>query len=252
MAAGPSDIVAEGERLARLAGDADVPLRLIGGVAIRLRASAPVPESLARTYGDLDFVAGRGRSGDVTRLFREAGYEPDGPFNALHGKRRLIFHDAAQGRKVDVFVGEFAMCHRVPFDGRLLLEPETLPLAELLLTKLQIVELNEKDVRDALTLLHGHGVAEHDGDAVNAARVAELCASDWGLWRTFTRNVEECRHRVPGYALPDGDGAAVAQRLDALLERIEREPKSRGWRLRARVGERIRWYELPEEPGEAV
>lgn len=252
MAGSPSEIVAEGERLVRLAAAADVPLRLIGGVAIRLRARTPVPDSLARTYGDLDFVAGRGRSGDVTRLFREAGYDPDGPFNALHGKRRLIFHDDAHGRKVDVFVGEFSMCHRIPVDERLLLEPDTLPLAELLLTKLQIVELNEKDVRDALTLLHGHDVAERDGDAVNAARVAELCAADWGLWRTFTRNIAACRERVADYPLPDGDGGGVAARFDALLERIEREPKTRGWRLRARVGERVRWYDLPEEPGEGV
>jgi hypothetical protein len=252
VAGSPSEIVAEGERLVRLAAAADVPLRLIGGVAIRLRARVPVPDSLARAYGDLDFVAARGRSGDVSRFFREAGYEPDGPFNALHGKRRLIFHGGAQGEKVDVFVGEFAMCHRVPFDERLLLEPDTLPLAELLLTKLQIVELNEKDVRDALALLHGHEVAEHDGDAVNGARVAELCASDWGLWRTFTRNVEECRDRVAAYAFPDGDGRGVTARFEALLERIDREPKSRGWRLRARVGERVRWYELPEEPGEGV
>jgi hypothetical protein len=153
---------------------------------------------------------------------------------------------------VDVFVGEFAMCHRVPVDERLLLEPATLPLAELLVTKLQIVELNEKDIRDAIALVHAHEVAERDGDAVNAARVAELCAVDWGLWRTITRNLERCRDHVGAYELPEGEAAVTARRFDALLERIEREPKSRAWRLRSRLGERVRWYELPEEPGEGV
>ncbi|MGE5691984.1 MAG: hypothetical protein ACM33B_15650 [Pseudomonadota bacterium] len=251
MADVSSEIVVEGERLTRLAAAADVPLRLIGGVAARIRAREPVPDALARAYGDLDFVTARGRSGDVGRLFREAGYEADTPFNALHGKRRLIFY-GDRGDKIDVFVGEFAMCHRVPVDDRLLLEPVTLPLAELLLTKLQIVELNEKDVRDALTLLHGHEVADRDGDALNAARVAELCASDWGLWRTITHNIVECRDRVAEYDLSTRDQADIVRRFDTLLDRIEQEPKSRGWRLRARVGERVRWYELPEEPGEGV
>jgi len=245
------DIVAEGRRLVALAAAAGAKIRLLGGVAIRLRTES-MPAALTRFYGDLDFVAAGGAGPEVSRLFAEAGYRADGPFNTLHGKRRQLFYDDAQGRKVDVFVGEFAMCHRIPVDERLLLEPATLPLAELLLTKLQVVELNEKDVRDAVALLHGHEVAERDGDAVNAERVAELCARDWGLWRTITRNLEGCRADVGSYELPPGEAAETVRRFDALLERIEREPKSRGWRMRARVGERVRWYELPEEPGEGV
>jgi len=121
------------------------------------------------------------------------------------------------------------------------------PLAELLLTKLQIIELNEKDVRDTVLLFHGHQVAEHDDDAVNGARIAELCAGDWGLWRTITGNLARCREHLNDYALPDPDLDRVGQRLDAVLDRIENEPKSRGWKLRAKIGERKRWYELPEE-----
>jgi hypothetical protein len=241
------DIVAEAKRLLGLASADGVPLRVLGGVAIHLRAPKPLPPALTRSYGDVDFVTAKGRSAAVQSLLRGAGYEPHVAFNALHGSERLLFFDDGNGRQVDVFVGGFTMSHKVPVAERLELEPETLPLAELLVTKLQIAELNEKDVRDALALFHGHPVDERDGDAINAARVAELCSGDWGLWRTITGNLAACREHLPGYDLPEEEAGRLRAEMDALLDRIEREPKSRGWKLRARIGERKRWYSLPEE-----
>ena len=242
-----SDITEEGERLLSLAASNGLPLRLLGGVAIRLRAPAELPPPLARRYADLDFVTAKKASGKAQAFFREAGYEPHVAFNALHGQERLLFFDNENERQVDVFVGAFSMSHKIPLGSRLELEPNTLPLAELLLTKLQIAQLNEKDVKDALALLHGHAVAERDGDSVNAAHVARLCADDWGLWRTITANVATCREYIDRYDLPEEERTTVRARIDALLERLEREPKSRGWKLRAKIGERKRWYELPEE-----
>jgi hypothetical protein len=242
-----ADVFEEGKRLLARALAEGVPLRLLGGVAIRLRAAGELPPALARTYGDLDFVTVRRSSGPVGAFFRAEGYEPHVAFNALHGRERLLFFDDDHGRQVDVFIGQFSMSHRIPLEDRLDLEPGTLPLAELLLTKLQIAQLNEKDVRDSLALLLEHAVGETDGDQVNALRVAELCAADWGLWRTFTANLATCREHAGGYELPEGEREQVVARIDALLERIEREPKTRGWKLRAKIGERKRWYELPEE-----
>ena len=241
------DIVAEAKRLLELASADGVPLRVLGGVAIHLRAPKPLPPALTRNYGDVDFVTAKGRSAAVQSLLRDAGYEPHLAFNALHGTERLLFFDDGNERQVDVFVGAFTMSHKIPVADRLELEPATLPLAELLVTKLQIAELNEKDVRDALALFHGHPVAERDGAAINAARVAELCSSDWGLWRTLTGNLAACREHLPRYDLPDEDAARLRDEMDALLDRIEREPKSRGWKFRAKIGERKRWYMLPEE-----
>jgi hypothetical protein len=241
------DIVEEGRRLLELAESEGVPLRVLGGVAIRLRATGELPPSLTRTYADLDFVTAKGSSGAVQSLFRGAGYEPHTAFNALHGKERLLFFDNENERQVDVFVGGFAMSHKVPVGERLELEPVTLPLAELLVTKLQIAELNEKDVCDACALFCGHPVAEHDGDAINSARIAELCSSDWGLWRTLTGNLATCGEHLDRFELEDGDRSRVQAEMEELLERIEREPKSRGWKLRAKIGERKRWYDLPEE-----
>jgi hypothetical protein len=241
------DIVAEGRRLLEQAARDEVPLRLLGGVAIRLRApGGELPAPFRRDYQDLDFITAKGGSGATDRLLRSAGYEPHVAFNALHQRERMLFFDTANDRQVDVFVGSFRMCHEIPLDGRIAVDPGTLPLADLLLTKLQVVELNEKDVRDALALLHGHPLADDDG-AVNGARIAELLSRDWGLWRTITANLQACAGRIGDYDLPGEERDELARRMDALLRRIEDEPKTRGWRLRAKIGERKRWYELPEE-----
>ena len=241
------DIVAEAKRVLDLAATDGIALRVLGGVAIYLRAPTALPPALTRSYADVDFITTKGSSGDVQRLLRGAGYEPHVAFNALHGTERLLFFDNGNERQVDVFVGGFSMSHKVPVAERLELEPVTVPLAELLVTKLQIAELNEKDIRDALALFHGHPVEERDGDAINAARVAEMCSGDWGLWRTLTGNLAACRDHLPRYDLPEEEAARLRGEMDALLDRIEREPKSRAWKLRARIGERKRWYALPEE-----
>lgn len=245
------DIVEEGRRVLSLAEDSGVALRLLGGVAVFLRAPNGLPEPFRRIYHDLDFATVSGGSRACAKLFDAAGYEPGVHFNALHGKERLLFFDQGNGRHADVFVGEFRMSHKIPLEGRITLEALTVPLAELLLTKLQIAELNEKDVLDAIALFHGHGVSDEDGDSINAGRVAEVLASDWGLWRTFTGNLAVCRDYLGRYELGEEGTGRVEQRFDILGERIEAEPKSRAWKLRARVGERKRWYETPEEVGEA-
>ena len=240
-----SDVVSEGQRLLARAAEADVPLRLLGGVAIKLRAPGELLPAFRRTYADLDFVTGKKGAGRAAELFRNEGYEPHVAFNALHGKERLLFFDVDHDRQVDIFVGAFAMSHKIPLDARLEVDPVSIPLAELLLTKLQIAQLNEKDIRDALALLECHPVGDADGETVNAGRIAALCGADWGLWRTITGNLDTCCAMAPGYDVPNR--AEVEARLQELLRRIEAEPKTRSWRLRAKIGERKRWYELPEE-----
>jgi hypothetical protein len=240
------DIVAEGERLLALADESDIDLRLLGGVAVRLHAPE-VPPALDRQYKDLDFAIPKKASGPLDSMLRDAGYVPHVSFNAMHARERALFFDDDHGRQVDVFVDSFRMCHAIPLSDRFGVERRTVPLAELLLTKLQIIEVNEKDIRDTVLLLYGHPVDEHDDEAVNSAQIAALCASDWGLWRTITANLERCREHVGDYDLSDGHREQIEARFDQLLARVEAEPKSRGWKLRAKVGERKRWYELPEE-----
>jgi hypothetical protein len=240
-----ADVVAEGRRLVDKAAASGVPLRLLGGVAIRLRASGELSAPFRRSYADLDFATTKKGSRRAEELLRQEGYVPHVAYNSLHGGERLLFFDDDHERQVDVFVGAFSMCHKIPLDDRIEVDQTSIPLAELLLTKLQIAELNEKDVRDALALLEGHPVGDADGETINVGRIAALCAADWGLWRTITGNLDTCCALAPGYEIPTG--AEVERRLQELLHRIEAEPKTRSWKLRAKIGDRKRWYELPEE-----
>ncbi len=242
-----SDIVEEALRVAEEADREGLSIRLLGGVAIKLRAKDGLRPAFEREYADLDWITPRGTSADVQRFFKALGYEPHVRFNSMYGQERLLFFDREHDRQVDILVGTFRMSHEIRLGKRLAMEPLTIPLAELLLTKLQIVELNEKDVRDALALLHDHPVGEDDGDSVNAKHVAQLCAADWGLWRTFTANLDALGDHVGHYDLQEDGKRRIADRIRALQERIEQEPKSFGWKMRSKIGDRKRWYDLPEE-----
>jgi hypothetical protein len=239
------DVLAEASRILDAAGD--VPLRLLGGAAIALSADGEL--LLRREYNDIDFITAAGRGPEVVRAFDQLGYAGDQRFNGLNGHRRLLFVDTDNERRVDVFVAKFQMCHAIPLAKRLTLTARTIPLADLLLTKLQIVALNEKDQRDIVNLLHAHALTDGDADGINAAYVAKLLAADWGLWRTSMLTIERVRSALPQYALASGEEKLVRTRLDELRSRIDDEPKSTKWKVRARVGERVKWYEEPEEVG---
>jgi hypothetical protein len=243
------DILEEAMRLVGAAAEEGVPIRLIGGLAVRLHAPHGVPPGLAREFNDIDFATLKGKGKDVTRFLESTGYKPNKIFNNMNAGRRSLFYDTENGRQVDVFVGSFDMCHEIPIAGRIELEPVTIPLAELLLTKLQIVQLNEKDQRDILALVHEHEVGEDDFDMINAAHIAHLLAADWGLWRTSKMNIERSRSALRQYDLPQFDRERLDRRLAALWSRIEAEPKSAKWKLRDRVGDRKKWYMEPDEVG---
>ncbi|MGH2962574.1 MAG: hypothetical protein ACRDL3_10350 [Solirubrobacterales bacterium] len=225
-----------------------VPIRLVGGVAIFLHAD-PLHPAFAREYKDIDLVTLSGMGRNVAELVETLNYEPVAEFNALNGHRRLKYTAAEGGGEIDIFVGEFSMCHEIPITERIERDPLTLPLAELLLTKLQIYELGERDMRDALALLHHHELASHDDDAINIDRIAELCAADWGLWRTTCLNLDRLTACLADVPLNPSERDALQARIDDVHERLKTEPKTRRWRMRARIGERKRWYELPEEVG---
>lgn len=242
-----ADVVEEALRIADEAKQRELALRLLGGIAIKLRAKDGLPPLFRREYGDSDWITPKGTSAKAQRLFEALGYSPQVRFNAIYGRERLLFFDEQHGRQVDVFVGAFRMSHKIPFGERLDMESMTIPLAELLLTKLQIAQINEKDVLDASALLHDHPVEDADGDSINGERIAALCAADWGLWRTFTANLSTVGDRLERYDLPEDDKRRIVDRIRELQERIEREPKSLAWKVRSKIGDRKRWYELPEE-----
>jgi hypothetical protein len=234
-------------------------MRVLGGVAIALRAGPQTPPSLLRASNDLDLAVEEGqghRAGEV--LLSNGLVALSERFNALHGHRRLVFVGSEDaGAKIDVFVGDLEMCHAVPLRRRLDGDPLTLTPTDLLLSKGQIVQLTGKDRLDIYCLLWNHrveggrtgGAAQIPAEAIDAGYIAALCARDWGWWRTLGANLEVCARALPEASLSDADSALVAERLDVLARALEAAPKSMRWRARSRIGDRVRWYEEPEEVG---
>jgi hypothetical protein len=241
-----ADPVAEARRLIDAARERDLTIRAVGGVAVYMQAPQDRP-LLPRPLKDIDIVAGPKEGKATARLLEEMNYVGEEMFNALRGSRRQLFHDLANGRQLDVFVGEFAMCHAFPIADRLDHHPYTVPLAELLLTKLQIVELNERDERDIYTLCYHHELTETGPRGIDTAFMARLCGDDWGLWRTCRGTIERCLADLGAYELEPAARTQIELRLTGLAQRLEQAPKTGRWKRRARLGERKRWYEEPEE-----
>jgi hypothetical protein len=233
-----------GRRLAEEAAAAGLPLRLIGGVAVWVRCPSARTAPLARAYGDVDFI-GRARDRkEIVAFFEAHGFEPDRMFNALHGASRLNFSDPARDLPVDVLLDRFAMAHALDLRDRLAVDPLTLPLADLLLTKLQVVSLNAKDLRDLCALLLDHDLG---AEGIEAGRLLEVTRSDWGFEHTIHRTIATLHERIGDFALEPAATALVLGRADAIDAALHASPKSAKWKVRARVGERARWYEEPEE-----
>jgi hypothetical protein len=237
-------VIEEAERISAAASAGKVPAKLVGGAAVNLHCSSARQAPLKRKYGDLDFVASSKQRQAVQKLFESLGYQGDRRFNTLNGDQRLLYLDGVNGRQIDVFIDRMKMCHVIELANRLGHEGPTLTPADLLISKLQVYEVNLKDLVDTTALLLDHPIADHDDDAINAAYLARLTSEDWGLHRTLQLNSGRVREAVREL---DVDAGLVNQRLDELWTRIDAQPKSLKWKLRARVGDRMSWYELPEE-----
>ena len=180
----------------------------------------------------------------MQKLFELLGYKGEQRFNLLNGHQRLLYLEEVNGRQVDIFIDRMKMCHVIELAGRLGHDGPTLTPADLLISKLQVFEVNMKDLVDTTALLLDHPIGDHDDDAINATYLAKLTADDWGLYRTLQLNTARVRDAARELKV---DVQRVNQRLDELWERIEAQSKSLKWKLRARVGDRVTWYELPEE-----
>jgi hypothetical protein len=225
-----------------------VPLRLVGGLAVRVLCPDFPPR--ARKGQDLDLASVSRTRPRLTQLLVEQGYEADKRFNALYGHKQLYFR-SPQGRTVDVLVDQVAMCHDLAFKDRIERMPLTLDVTDLLLTKLQIVELNQKDAQDAVYLLAAYPVREGDEPGtIGLQRVREIVSDDWGWWRTVTHNltrIEQLAGDAGAAIVPAAATRDVIAQLRLVASAAETVPKSLRWKVRARVGERKRWYRVPQE-----
>jgi hypothetical protein len=238
------------ETMLSAAADRQLNLKALGGIGCWLHADEHGSEAgpFLREYGDIDVVLPSGSSSKLAAFMKEVGLEPLESFNVNGGATRRMYVSASTGVQVDVFIGSFSMCHAVPLDDAAYAPAghPSLSATELLLTKLQVVELSEKDANDAAALFAFHEIAE-DPTQIDGRRIARILASDWGLWRTVTGNLRQLAERADSGALP-AFGPTIRQRIDALLALIDAEKKSMKWRARSKVGDRVIWYAEPEEP----
>jgi hypothetical protein len=242
-----ADQPAEARRIVDRAREQGVILRLLGGLAARVHCQEFL--FCTRDYSDIDVMGLSRQRPAILHIFDDLGYKPHQMFNAINGQSRLEFIDSQHDRHVDVFLDVFRMDHALDLRGRLQIEPYTISLGDLMLTKLQIVRINQKDVRDLFTLLKDLSIGNEDKPGiVNIPYIALACARDWGLHHTVVRNLQNMARTIDDYPLATEEKAVVLERIHILLQAIDASAKGLKWRLRALLGERIRWYEEVEEP----
>lgn len=230
--------------------EAGILLRVIGSLAFQMHCPqfGYLQAAMGRAYTDIDFAAYGKQSKQILGLLTSLGYHENREVFINSEGERAIFDKPHTGLHVDVFYEKLDFCHTIYWKDRLEVDSPTIPLAELLLEKMQIVQINEKDVIDTIMLLLEHPLAEDDHESINIKRVARLCADDWGLWRTTTMNLDKVRQLAQGYEqLTPAQKARLREQVQAALARIESEPKPVAWKLRARVGDRLKWYKDVDE-----
>jgi hypothetical protein len=223
-----------------------VELRILGSLAYRLHcpASLDLFEKMQRDLTDVDFAASSRQRKEVRTFLEELGYVIDRDLLVTTEGKRYAFSDPESKLVVDVFFDELFFCHPIPLRDRLELDYPTITPTDLLLEKMQIVEINPKDVKDTLVLLLEHPVDSEGSDAIDGAYVAKLLGADWGFYYTVTTNLAQLGRHVADYpSFSAEQRQLVEQRVQQLLEVIENEPKTGKWKLRARIGPRKKWYQ---------
>ena len=248
-----SDFLEEARRVVSAAQEKELILRSLGAAAFRLHCptSVPIHIAMGRELSDLDF-AGYGKDRPrIERLFEELGYETHA--SALAETQgltpdRCFLYDVVNKRIVDVFFDHLEMCHTIDFSGRLEQDYPTIPLADLLLEKLQIIRLNSKDIKDTVILLLEHPVGNSDKETVNAQYIAKLMSVNWGFYYTVVANLGKIRSTLTMFEQLSADQhKLVDSRIQELLDDIEKHPKSIQWKARAKIGTKKKWYNDVEE-----
>lgn len=243
------------QRIVKEAHDRGLILRIMGALAIRLHS--PEFEDLHRSlkrlgereFTDIDLMALGKQRGAIKKFFiKDKGYEIDRMVERLAGGSRHLYYGSKPRIRVDIFYDKLEMCHTIDFRKRLKVDFPTISLADMLLAKMQIVRITEKDIKDAIVLLRAHEVGESDEEEVNAEYIAGLLSSDWGFYYTFTTNLKKIKQLLPKYdVLSEEDRKIISSRIEKTLEYIEKKPKSLGWNLRAKIGTKKKWYREVEE-----
>jgi len=243
-----SDLVSEMNRLISAASTNQIQLRAFGGLAIYTHSQTN-PRFFHRDSPDVDFIVSRSDRHKLDSFFQQMGYIPNKQFNLLNGSHRQIYYDESAGNRIDILVGDFEMCHKLPLNDRLQIDPVTIPLAELFLSKAQIVELNRKDAFDMISLLLNNELGSEKDRMIDLERIAWLCANDWGLYKTTSMNLKRVEDLLlaKDLELSDEERELVLGRVRKIASVLESMPKSAAWKMRDLIGTRVRWYSEVEE-----
>jgi peroxiredoxin (alkyl hydroperoxide reductase subunit C) len=243
------DPLEEAKRLVREGQNNGVILRLIGGLAIRLHCHGRHSSHL-RDYHDID-IFGLGREyKKILSVFEKLGYTLNREFNTSAEGTRFQFIGRKRIENVDLFLDKFRMDHELDFTQRIRLDDLTIPITDLLLTKLQIQRLERKDEKDIVAILEDHDVGHSDdNETLNVNHIAGLCSRDWGLYKTVTDNLQDIRQSVEDNVFVHCVGmeaSELVRKLDAIQDGII--SKNKGFRFKARslFGERVKWYQQVE------
>jgi hypothetical protein len=240
------DSLEEAERIVRSAEDDGVTLRLIGGLAIRFHCHG-LHSAHLREYHDIDvFGLGKQRGG-ILSVFEKLGYSPNKEFNLLYGSTRLQFIKREHQKNVDVFLDKFEMEHILDFRERLRLDNLTVPISDLLLTKLQNVKLEDKDAKDIVAILEDHELGHSDDrETINLDYLADLCSRNWGLHKTIMDSLDKTRKFIDQNASSVVGVEDLTRKIEAVRSSLMTKKKGLRWRARSLFGERVRWYNVVE------
>jgi hypothetical protein len=225
-------------------------IRLLGAVAFHIHCPTygHFQQEAKRHFTDLDFAAYFSHNAGIRQAFTKLGFEEDREVAVVFARERMIYNMPGTELHVDIFFDKLNFCHPIPWAGRLEVDSPTIPLAELLLEKMQIVQINPKDIIDTIMLFREHPLDTSDHDTINASRIAAMCAKDWGLWRTVTMNLNKTIEISKEYSwLADADRDIVIDKVGQLLKIIDAQPKSSSWNIRNKIGDRVKWYKEVHE-----
>jgi len=238
------------KHILKAANEAEIVLRVIGSLGFQMHCPkfGYLQAALGRAYTDIDFAAYNKQTRQIRELMNSLGYKENMEVFIVSEGDRAIYEKPEAALHLDVFYEKLDFCHTIYWAGRLEVDSPTIPLAELLLEKMQIVEINEKDIIDTIMLLLEHPFGDDDHEVINIKRIAGICGNDWGFWRTVTMNLKKVGLLARGYSqLTMEQKSYIGRQIGDAMERIEKEPKSLAWRLRARVGDRVKWYKEVDE-----
>jgi hypothetical protein len=239
------DFVVTTRSLIRAAEEEGVRLRLLGSLAFRFHCPGHVDylDAMERELTDIDFAASSKNRKELRKFFDGLGYLEDRDVLVTMEGARYSYKNPENDIGVDIFFDRLDFCHPVELGDRLALDSPTISLADLVLEKVQIVEINEKDIKDLIVCFLEHDVGAGDPERIDIDYIAGIFSKDWGFYHTATMNLEKVKAFLSKYGvLADDQRKLVQARIDALLDHIKAAPKSMRWKARARVGTKVRWY----------